>query len=103
MAATGAKSVRARVESDGRIAIPDGFLAELEIGEDAVVRLTLVDGELRLQPVSKAEQEQGSYWFKELYDSFAPARAEAIEKGYTEEQINEWIDQAVAEVRARHG
>jgi hypothetical protein len=42
----------------------------------------------------------GSLWLKELYDYFAPVRQEAITKGYTEAQINDTIDQAVAAVRA---
>jgi len=43
-------------------------------------------------------------WFERLYDHFAPVRAEAIEKGYTDDEINAWIDEAVAAVRAgKHG
>jgi len=32
---------------------------------------------------------------KEIYEMFADARQEAIDKGYTEEEINQWIDEAV--------
>lgn len=42
---------------------------------------------------------QGCPWLKELYDYFAPARREALERGYTEEEINLAIDEAVTAVR----
>jgi hypothetical protein len=48
-----------------------------------------------------SEQDRdNSDWFERLYERFAPARSEAIERGYTEDEINQWIDEAVAEVRA---
>jgi len=37
---------------------------------------------------------------KELYHYFAPVREEAIAKGYTEEEINAAIDEAVRASRA---
>lgn len=70
---------------------------------DTPVRLTLRDGELWLRPVPTIRDDGGRDWFRELYDSFAPARQEAIDNGYTDEEINGWIDQAVAEVRAKDG
>jgi AbrB family looped-hinge helix DNA binding protein len=94
--------VEVRPRRDGRITIPAEFRRELGIGDETTLRLTVADGELRLRPVGKRETD-GASWFKELYDYFAPARQEAIEKGYTDEEINGWIDQAVAEVRAKHG
>lgn len=45
------------------------------------------------------QQAAGATWFKGLYDLFAPARQEAIDRGYTEEEINGWIDDAVAATR----
>ena len=39
-------------------------------------------------------------WLKELYDLFAPVRQEVLERGDTEEEVNGWIDEALAEVRA---
>jgi hypothetical protein len=51
------------------------------------------------QPTHDAEEISGSPWLKNLYDYFAPARAEAEEKGYTEEQINTWFDVALKAVR----
>ena len=38
---------------------------------------------------------------RELHDYFAPVRAEAVKKGYTEAEIDTTIDQAVVAVRAR--
>jgi len=61
--------------------------------------VTVVDGELRLQPVEVEQRPEETDWFRRLYDYFAPARAEAEEKGYTDEQINEWIDEAIAAYR----
>ncbi len=41
----------------------------------------------------------GSPWLAELYERFAPIRQEAIDRGYTEEDINDAIDAAVTAVR----
>ncbi len=43
----------------------------------------------------------GSPWLAELYERLAPVRQEAICAGYSEEEINDAIDQAVAAVRLR--
>ncbi|MDP9366079.1 MAG: AbrB/MazE/SpoVT family DNA-binding domain-containing protein [Chloroflexota bacterium] len=96
------KVVRARKK--GQITIPDEFRRELGIGEDSLLRVSVRDGELRIAPVEVRERaeagtdaaEQGSPWLRELYEYFAPVRQEAEEKGYTDEQINEWIGEAVA-------
>ncbi len=49
------------------------------------------------QPLGDSE---GSPWFREFYDLFAPVRQEAIDKGYTDEEINTWIDEALQASRA---
>ncbi len=41
----------------------------------------------------------GSPWLAELYQRFAPVRQEAIDRGYTEDDINDAIDAAVTAVR----
>jgi bifunctional DNA-binding transcriptional regulator/antitoxin component of YhaV-PrlF toxin-antitoxin module len=82
----------------GQITIPIEFRKQLGIDERSVLQLTLADGELRLKPL--AVREQGSPWLRELYEYFAPVRQEAIERGYTEEEINAAIDEAVAAARA---
>ena len=85
----------------GQITIPIEFRRQLGIGDDTLLQMTLDQGELRVKPVKVAAETKGSPWLRELYELFAPVRQEAIEKGYTEEQINAWIDEAVAEVRAK--
>lgn len=65
-----------------------------------MLRVTLEQGELRLKPVFVREQTKGSPWLRELYEYFAPVRQEAIEKGYTEDEINADIDAAIAASRA---
>jgi bifunctional DNA-binding transcriptional regulator/antitoxin component of YhaV-PrlF toxin-antitoxin module len=86
----------------GQITIPAEFRKRLGVTEDTLLQMTLEAGELRVKPVRLAEPGQGSAWLKELYDYFAPVRAEAEEKGYTEQEINADIDEAVREVRAGH-
>jgi hypothetical protein len=48
--------------------------------------------------------ERGEVFFrmlKELYEYFAPAREEVLEKGMTEEEVDAAIDQAVEAVRSK--
>jgi hypothetical protein len=40
-------------------------------------------------------------WFKDLYDYFAPVRAEIIARGIGEDEVNADIVAALQEVRAR--
>jgi bifunctional DNA-binding transcriptional regulator/antitoxin component of YhaV-PrlF toxin-antitoxin module len=82
----------------GQITIPAEFRRRLGIGDDTMLQMTLTQGELRITPVRV--DAAGSPWFRELYDLFAPVRQEAIDKGYTEEEINAWIAEAVAAARA---
>jgi AbrB family looped-hinge helix DNA binding protein len=84
----------------GQITIPAAFRRQLGIDEHSMLKMTLDRGELRLKPVDVREQAQGSPWLRELYDSFAPVRQEAIDKGYTEEEINADIDAAIKASRA---
>ena len=62
--------------------------------------MTAKGDQLRNEPVRSAEHLQGSAWFRELYEMFAPVRQEAIDKGYTDEEINTWIDEALRASRA---
>jgi AbrB family looped-hinge helix DNA binding protein len=84
----------------GQITIPAEFRKQLGINEHSVLKMTLDQGELRLKPVDIRESEAGSAWFRELYDLFAPVRQEAVDKGYTEEEIDADIDAAVTARRA---
>jgi hypothetical protein len=47
-----------------------------------------------------ANDSESSPWFRDLYELFAPVRQEAIDKGYTDEDINNWIDKACQASRA---
>jgi hypothetical protein len=84
----------------GPITIPAEFRKQLAIDEQSLLRVTLAHGELRIKPVALREPATGSPWFRELYDLFAPVRQEAIDKGYGEEEINAWIDEAIQASRA---
>jgi AbrB family looped-hinge helix DNA binding protein len=84
----------------GQITIPAEFRRELGIGPDTALEVILGDDELRIKRVEAPQADDEPTWFERLYDYFAPAREEAVAKGYTEEEINEWIDEAVREVRA---
>jgi AbrB family looped-hinge helix DNA binding protein len=87
----------------GQITIPADFRRALGIEQNTVLRMTLEGGELHIRPLQEVETARNTEWFRRLYDAFAPARQEAEQKHYTEEEINTAIDQAVAEVRRRHG
>lgn len=86
----------------GQITIPAAFRKKLGITEQSILQMTVDAGELRIKPVRVKEATQGSPWVKQAYDLFAPVREEAIEQGYTEEEINADIDAAVAAVRQQH-
>ena len=81
----------------GQITIPADFRAKLGIGPKTLLELSLVEGELRLRTVSVTRTVGGSPWLKELYDDFAPVRAEAAK--YSSGEIDAAIDVAVKESR----
>ena len=83
----------------GQITIPAEFRRELGIREDSVLQVTLDGDELRIRRLGVSNRAEDASWFKDLYDLFAPVRQEAEAKGYTEQQINDVIDEAVAAVR----
>jgi bifunctional DNA-binding transcriptional regulator/antitoxin component of YhaV-PrlF toxin-antitoxin module len=89
-----------RARKKGQVTIPDRFRRELGIGDDTLLRVSVQDGELRLKPVKVTAEEQGSPWLRELYEYFAPVREQILKNGYTEEEINAAIDEAVREGRA---
>ncbi|MBA2278153.1 MAG: AbrB/MazE/SpoVT family DNA-binding domain-containing protein [Chloroflexia bacterium] len=89
-----------RALRSGQVTIPAAFRRELGIDEQSLLRMTLENGGLRIMPVQVDDEPRGSPWLKEFYDYFAPVRQEAEEKGYTDEEINTWIDEALAAVRA---
>lgn len=85
----------------GQITIPAEFRKRLGISAETMLQMTLDHGELRIKPVRVTEA--GSPWFRQLYEIFAPVRQEAIDKGYTEEEINAWINEAIQAVRTKRG
>lgn len=91
-----------RPHDKGPITIPDEIREALGIEDDSLLRLTVEDGELRIKPLPVHEQEEGSPWLRELYDYFAPVREEILAKGYTEDEVNAAIDEALREVRAEN-
>lgn len=84
----------------GQITIPVEFRRQLGITEDSVLQMTISDGALHIRPVQVVDPEKGSAWVRRLYEHFAPVREEAIARGYTSDQINTWIDEAIAESRS---
>ncbi|MCO5222235.1 MAG: AbrB/MazE/SpoVT family DNA-binding domain-containing protein [Thermomicrobiales bacterium] len=92
------KSRTVHVLRGGQITIPIEFRRALGIEEGSLVQVTFAEpGTLTLSAVEATPK--GSAYLRELYEAFAPVRQEAIDKGYTEDEINEWIDQAIREVR----
>ena len=87
---------------NGQITIPVEFRRELGITDDSLLQLTIEGEELRLRKVRSTPESAGSPWLAELYQRFAPVRQEAIDQGYTEEEINAAIDEALAAVRQHH-
>ena len=88
-----------RVQEKGQVTLPAALRKRLGLKKGDLVAVTPTDGGMLIKPVEVKEQK-GSPWLRELYEYFAPVRAEAIEKGYTEEEINAAIDDALRDVRA---
>jgi len=95
-----AKTRLVRALRGGQITIPVDFRRELGIDEETLLRMTLKDGELIIKPVRVDDPPQGSPGLRELYEYFAPLRAEILASGVTEEELFADIDSAVEEVRA---
>jgi len=81
----------------GQITIPKEFRDALGLTEDDLLSVTLEDGKLEIEPV---RFQPNPNWARELYEAFAPVR-ESL-KGVPEDEINQAIDEAVKEVRARN-
>ncbi|MEX1253934.1 MAG: AbrB/MazE/SpoVT family DNA-binding domain-containing protein [Dehalococcoidia bacterium] len=83
----------------GQITIPKDLREALGLQEEDLLAITLSAGKLEIEPVRVAPKATGSPWAKELYEQFAPVRTSL--KGRTEKAVNEAIDEAVKETRAR--
>lgn len=84
----------------GQITIPADYRRRLGITDDSLLQMSAEAGELRIKPV-RATNQAGSDWIKDLYDLFAPVRAQATK--HSEEEVNTAIDKAVQAVRKAHG
>lgn len=86
----------------GQITIPAEFRKELGLTDESLLQMTLEGKELRIRPVEVREQHQGSPWVQQAYELFAPVREEIVTAGYTEEEVNATIDEAMAAVRKQY-
>jgi len=86
----------------GQITIPADFRRQLDITDESLLQISVEGEELHIRKVQTVPDAASSPWLAELYLRFAPVRQEAIEEGYTEEEINEAIDRAVEGVRAKN-
>ena len=83
----------------GQITIPAEFRKKLGITEESVLQLTLEGKELRVRPLKIGETAEGSPWFRELYEQFAPVREEA--SSLSEAEVDAAIEEAVKASRGR--
>lgn len=86
----------------GQITIPADFREKLGIDADSLLQISLMQGELRIKPIQVSDKAQvnDSSWLKEAYEAFAGVRKQTEQ--YSEEEINEAIDQALKAVRKSH-
>ncbi len=84
----------------GQITIPKDLRKAAGIEPDDLLSVDVVGGKVQIEPVRVSPKEEGSPWLRDLYDHFTPYR-EWLGENYTEEEINEMIDDAVREVRSR--
>jgi len=85
----------------GQITIPKEFRDALGLDKDDLLSIALSEGKLEIEPVKVTPKEKGSPWARELYQMFAPVRAGL--ESYSEEEVNQAIDEAVREVRGKKG
>lgn len=84
----------------GQITIPADYREKLGIDGDTLLQISLLAGELRIKPVKAVDVTSGSSWLKEAYEAFADVRKQTEQ--YSEDEINEAIDQALKAVRKSH-
>lgn len=85
---------------DGKVTIPEDLLEEWGVADGTPLRVQLHEGTLRLVPLDLEEEARRKHPFVALYEWFAPTREYVEAQGYTEEEIDADIDEAIAEVRA---
>lgn len=89
-----------RVQEKGQVTLPAAVRRQTGLKKGDLVSVSVTEDGVLITPVA-VQASAGSPWLKELHDYFAPVRAEAVEKGYTEAEIDAALDGAVAAVRAR--
>jgi bifunctional DNA-binding transcriptional regulator/antitoxin component of YhaV-PrlF toxin-antitoxin module len=82
----------------GKITIPVEFRRALHIEDGTLLQLSLDNAELCLRPL--VVRETAGSPLRDLYEYFAPVRAEILERGISEDELYDDIDRAMQEVRA---
>jgi AbrB family looped-hinge helix DNA binding protein len=86
-----------RMLRHGQVTIPKEIRQAAGMSEGGMLSVELVDGKVQVESVDARPRRAD--WVKDLYDLFEPVR-EAL-KDVPEQEINEAIDEAVEEIRAR--
>ncbi|HEV8574228.1 MAG TPA: AbrB/MazE/SpoVT family DNA-binding domain-containing protein [Dehalococcoidia bacterium] len=81
----------------GQITIPKDMREALGLQQDDLLSVELSNGKLEIEPVRVARKGVSSQWLLELYELFAPVRGSL--ESYSEEEINEAIDDALEAAR----
>jgi bifunctional DNA-binding transcriptional regulator/antitoxin component of YhaV-PrlF toxin-antitoxin module len=103
MASSDDTTKRVKPLRSGQITIPVEFRRRLGITDQSVLEMSVEDDELRVRVLEVRRPSADSRWLKDLYEEFAPVRQEAIDRGYTEGEIDDVIDDAIAAVREKRG
>lgn len=88
-----------RVRRGGQITLPVEFRSKLKMDNRTLLRISLVNRELRISPVPVPAGKAGAAWAKELHALFASVRKESARNSKTE--VDDAIDRAVTAVRRR--
>lgn len=83
---------------DGQVTIPAEFRRALGIDGDALLHLTLVEGELRIRLAKGVPESATPAWLRDAYEAFAPIREE-LARTYSSDEIDDAVDRAVNAVR----
>ena len=83
----------------GQITIPKDMRDALGLEAEDVLSIELSNGKLEIERVRVTTKGKGSPWARELYEMFEPVRASLAK--YSEDEINEAIDDALKAVRSR--
>ena len=84
----------------GQITIPALMRQKLGIDDETMLKISLIEGELRIKPVRISTVAGETAWFKKLYDQFSEVRKEA--KHLSPKEVEKTIESAVKAVRKSH-